>query len=92
LGVETYANNKTCAVACTGIGEPFMKLVTAYDISARMMYKGESLGDAVKKIFDEKVEGGVIGMDREGNIVMEFNTKSMLRGYIKENGKAKVFI
>lgn len=86
LGLELYANNKTCAVACTGIGEPFMRLVTAYDISAQMQYGGKSLEEAVKNIFKEKVEGGLIAMDKDGNIVKECNAPEMLYGYIKEDG------
>jgi L-asparaginase / beta-aspartyl-peptidase len=97
IGAGTYANNKTCAVSCTGHGEFFIRSVVAYDISALMEYKGLSLAQAaeevvMKKLKELKAEGGLIAIDSQGNIVMPFNTEGMYRGYMKSNGEKKVLI
>ncbi|MCH8318001.1 MAG: isoaspartyl peptidase/L-asparaginase [Bacteroidetes bacterium] len=97
IGAGTYANNKTCAVSATGHGEYFIRLVVAYDISAMMEYKGTSLEKAANEVIMKKLvelggTGGVISVDKEGNIAMPFNTAGMFRGYVKEDGKIKVFI
>lgn len=97
IGAGTYANNKACAISATGHGEYFIRCVVAYDIFALMEYKGFSLTEAAREVVLHKVEqlegrGGVIGVDKKGNMVMTFNTEGMSRGYIKADGKAKVFI
>lgn len=84
IGLGTYANNKTCAISCTGSGEYLMRAVTAYDVSCRMEYKGLSLEDAVNEsIMDRLTEiggdGGLVAMDKEGNISMPFNCEGMYR-------------
>ena len=85
IGAGTYANNKTCAVSCTGWGEFYIRGVVAHDISAMMEYGGLSLKEAAQKVIHEKLTqiggtGGIIAIDQKGNIVMEFNTKGMYRG------------
>ena len=85
IGAGTYANNKTCAVSCTGWGEFYIRGVVAHDISAMMEYGGLSLKEAAQKVVHEKLTqlggtGGIIAIDQKGNIVMEFNTKGMYRG------------
>ncbi len=97
IGAGTYANNKTCAVSCTGHGEYFIRNVVAYDVSARMEYKGISLEEAAKEVVNVKLEeqdgrGGLIAMDAKGNITMPFNTPGMYRGYVKKDGTIHVFI
>lgn len=97
VGAGTYANNKTCGISSTGIGEYFIRGVIAYDISAIMEYKGKSLDKAARKVVHEKLaemggEGGVIGLDRKGNITMVFNTEGMFRGYIDKNGNMEVLM
>jgi beta-aspartyl-peptidase (threonine type) len=97
IGAGTYANNKTCAVSCTGYGEYFMRSVVAYDISALMEYKGLSLQEACnevvyKKLIDVGGEGGLIAIDAQGNIAMPFNSAGMYRGYMKSNGEKDVLI
>jgi len=96
IGAGTYANNKTCAISCTGHGEDFIKLVAAHDVSALMEYKKLKLKTAaarvIKKITDIKGRGGLIGIDHKGNIVMEYNTNGMFRGYIDRDGKLLVAI
>ncbi len=97
IGAGTYANNTTCAVSCTGEGEYFIRLAIAHDISALMEYKGLSVQDAateviMKKLTDLGGEGGVIAMDKHGNIAMPFNTPGMYRAYIDKSGKPVVKI
>jgi len=97
IGAGTYANNKTCAVSCTGHGEYFIRNVVAYDVSALMEYKGLTLEKAtdeivMKKLKEQGGEGGLIAMDAKGNIAMPFNTPGMYRGYMKKDGKPWVGI
>ena len=92
IGAGTYANNQTCAVSATGHGEYFIRAVVAYDISALMQYQKLSLKDASDKVVMDKLvkfggAGGVICIDKDGNIAMPFNTPGMYRGSIDENGK-----
>ncbi|WP_320112174.1 isoaspartyl peptidase/L-asparaginase [Draconibacterium orientale] len=96
IGAGTYANNKTCAVSCTGHGEYYIRLGFARDISAMMEYQNLSLTEACKKEIDKLSElegtGGVIAVDADGNIAMEFNTSGMFRGYIKSSGEKEIAI
>jgi beta-aspartyl-peptidase (threonine type) len=97
IGAGTYANNNTCAVSATGHGEFFIRSVVAYDISALMEYKGLSVKDAadevvMKKLVERGGEGGLIALDRNGNIAMPFNSEGMYRGYVKADGKSEVMI
>ncbi len=92
IGAGTYANNKTCGISTTGWGEYFIRNVVAYDISAMMEYQNKSMEEAAKiSIFDKVgkmgATGGVIGIDKDGNIVMEFNSPGMYRGYKTENSE-----
>lgn len=84
IGAGTYANNNTCAISCTGHGELFIRSVVAYDISCLMEYKGLSLREAcdevvMKKLVAIKGEGGLIAIDRSGNIELPFNSEGMYR-------------
>ena len=84
IGAGTYANNKTCAISCTGHGEPFIRAVAAYDVSALMEYKNLSLQDAMNEVVNVKLvgmegEGGMIGVDAKGQIAMVFNSAGMYR-------------
>lgn len=94
IGAGTYANNKTCAISCTGWGEYFIRGVAAYDVSAMMEYAGKSLEEAAKTVINEKLPGegggGLIGIDSRGNMVAEFNTPGMFRAFMGENGKPVV--
>jgi L-asparaginase / beta-aspartyl-peptidase len=97
IGAGTYANNKTCAVSCTGHGEYFIRNVVAYDISALMEYKGLSLENATgyeinDKLKDQGASGGLIAIDKAGNIAMPFNTNAMFRGYLNSGGKKETAI
>jgi len=97
IGAGTYANNATCAVSCTGHGEFFIRNVVAYDLSALMQYKGMGLKEAADYLINDKLksmkaDGGLIAVDKDGNIAMPFNTNAMFRGYITSEGKSEVFI
>lgn len=97
IGAGTYANNQTCAVSATGKGEYFIRSVVAYDISALMQYQSLSLKEAADKIVMDKLvklggDGGVIAVDKKGNIAMPFNTPGMYRGSVDENGKVTIGI
>lgn len=85
IGSGTYANNKTCAISCTGHGEMFIRAVAAYDVSCLMEYKGMSLNDAMHEVVFKKLtsingEGGMIGVDAKGNTALLFNSAGMYRG------------
>lgn len=91
IGAGTYANNATCAISCTGHGEPFIRSVAAYDVSCVMEYKGMSLAEAMNFVVKEKLprlegEGGMIGVDAASNISMVFNSAGMYRAFLHSNG------
>ncbi|MEL6864332.1 MAG: isoaspartyl peptidase/L-asparaginase [Bacteroidota bacterium] len=93
IGAGTYANNKTCAISCTGHGEFFIRYAVAYDVSALMEYKGLSLDKAARQVVNEKLKeaggsGGLIAVDHLGNVSLPFNTPGMYRGYVKPEGRA----
>src|SRR5438045_4551716 len=97
IGIGTYANNKTCAISCTGHGEPFIRAVVAYDVSCLMEYKNMSLQEAceevvLKKLMEIDGEGGLIGVDADGNAAMVFNCAGMYRGLKSSDGKNMVAI
>lgn len=97
IGAGTYANNKTCAISCTGHGEPFIRAVTAYDVSCLMEYKGFSIEEAMNIVVHDKLmkikgEGGMIGVDAKGNAAMVFNSDGMYRGMRKSGGENIVAI
>ena len=97
IGSGTYANNKTCAISCTGHGEMFIRSVAAYDVSCLMEYKGLSLQEAMDKVVNEKLvnmqgEGGMIGVDAQGNAAMIFNSAGMYRGTKNSKGVNEVSI
>ena len=95
IGDGTYANNQTCAVSGTGIGEKFIKNAVGFNISALMAYKGMSLKDAVHYVIHKILkpgDGGVIAVDRHGNYAMDYNTTGMFRGVATSAGTFEVKI
>jgi beta-aspartyl-peptidase (threonine type) len=97
IGVGSYADNKVCAVSCTGDGEVLIQHVTAFHIAAIMEYKGLSLQDACDYLIHQKcknVEGdmGLIALDPQGNIGYAFNSERMHRAWMTSNNDVKVFI
>lgn len=97
IGAGTYANNATCAISSTGWGEFFIRGVVAYDISAMMEYKGMSLQEAASEVIQKKQpalggNGGIIAIDHEGNVTMEFNTEGMYRASMNATGDLQLGI
>lgn len=97
LGAGNYANNKTCAVSCTGSGEFFIRGVVAYDVSCLMEFKGMSLEDAGSEVIHKRLleiqgDGGLIAVDAHGNMAMPFNTEGMYRACKSSDGTQVVAI
>lgn len=97
IGAGTYANNKTCAVSATGWGEYFIRSVVAYDISALMEYKEMTLQKAASEVIRKKLpalggDGGIVAIDKDGNVAMEFNTAGMYRATMKADGELAIKI
>jgi beta-aspartyl-peptidase (threonine type) len=97
IGAGTWADDQACAISCTGHGELFLKAVAAYDVHARMIYKGLSLDEAMRETVMGKLvqiggEGGMIGVDASGRISMQFNSEGMYRGFQCSDGTGGVFI
>jgi L-asparaginase / beta-aspartyl-peptidase len=97
IGSGTYANNKTCAISCTGHGELFLRAVAAYDVSCLMEYKGLTLQQAMEEVVLKKLvaiggEGGMIGVNTTGEVAMLFNSEGMYRGMKTSAGLFNVAI
>ena len=97
IGSGTYANNNTCGVSSTGWGEYFIRAQVAHDISAIMEYKSVTLKEATEQVIQHKLTalggtGGVIALDKNGNMVFEFNTEGMFRASMNDKGKLVVKI
>jgi beta-aspartyl-peptidase (threonine type) len=96
IGAGTYANNKTCDVSATGHGEYFIRAVVAHDVSALMEYKRLSLVDATAEVMRNVGalggKGGLIALDRDGNVAMPFNTEGMFRGVLRANGEMTIVV
>lgn len=97
IGAGTYANNATCAISCTGYGEYFIRLVLAKSVSDRMELAHESLTQAADDLIMKQLpelggDGGLIAVDKEGNIALPFNTAGMYRGFITSDGKKDIRI
>lgn len=95
IGAGTYADNHTCAISATGDGEYFIRGAMAHDISAMMRYTGLSVREAASAVIHGKLSemggsGGVIGLDRDGNVAMVFNTAGMFRGTVDHEGNIDV--
>ncbi len=89
VGAGTFADNRTCGISCTGVGEDFIRNAVAYDVTARMLYKRQRMENAVQDILRQKdfqVRGGMIGIDHKGRITMQFNTAGMSRAAADSDG------
>lgn len=95
IGAGTYAN-ESAGISCTGHGEFFIRNVVAYDVCALMEYSGMTIEEAGKRVIEKQTEiggkGGLIALDKDGNVTMPFNTAGMYRGYITENGQITIEI
>jgi beta-aspartyl-peptidase (threonine type) len=97
IGAGNYANNNSCAVSATGHGEFFMRYMVAHDISAMMQYSGKSLEESAREVIHKKLfpaggMGGVICVDKDGNMAMEFNTTGMMRAWANSSGENGVTV
>ena len=97
IGAGTFANNATCAVSATGWGEFFIRLGVARDISAMMEYRAMPIQASADQVIKTKLQnmggdGGIIAMDKFGNMAISFNSEGMYRGYISSEGKAVIEI
>jgi len=97
VGAGTYANNQSCAISSTGHGEFFIRYTVAHDICARVEYTGMGVQAAADEVVQHVLkaaggEGGVIGMDRFGNVALSFNVTGMGRGYMGADGRAMVML
>jgi beta-aspartyl-peptidase (threonine type) len=97
IGCGTYANDQTCAISCTGHGELFIRAVAAYDVSCLMEYKGLSLQEAMNIVVNDKLvkiqgEGGMVGVDAQGNAALLFNSEGMYRGMQSSDGNYDIAI
>jgi len=98
IGAGTYADDRTAAVSCTGSGEMFIRVAAAYDVCARMAYAGETLAQAAEHVVMTSLmeidgRGGLIAVDREGNVSLPFNTEGMYRGvaYVGDTPQTAIF-
>jgi beta-aspartyl-peptidase (threonine type) len=97
VGAGTYANNATVAVSCTGEGEYFMRALAAYTVSALMEMKGWSVERAAEHVIHERLaaiggKGGLIALDRQGNVAMPFSSRGMYRGIVRSDGVPAISI
>jgi len=97
IGAGTYANNSTCGISSTGSGEYFIRTVAAYQVSSLLENHNYDLKKAMYKVIHEKIggiggDGGMIGIDKNSNISMEFNTPGMYRAYVNKHGEKEIFL
>ena len=97
IGAGTYANNSTCGISSTGSGEYFIRTVAAYQVSSLLENHNYDLKKAMYKVIHDKIggiggDGGMIGIDKNSNISMEFNTPGMYRAYVNKYGEKEIFL
>ena len=97
IGAGTYANNNTCGISSTGSGEYFIRTVAAYQVSSLLENHDYDLEKAMSKVVHQKIggiggDGGMIGIDKNSNISMEFNTPGMYRAYINKDGQKQILL
>jgi beta-aspartyl-peptidase (threonine type) len=95
VGAGTYADNRTCAVSGTGVGEEFIRYAVGHRISALMEYGGMTVEEAAGEVVLNLLrpgDGGVIAVDHDGNVAMVFNTGGMFRGSADSGGRFEVAI
>ena len=97
IGAGTYANNNTCGISSTGSGEYFIRTVAAYQVSSLLENHEYDLTTAMSKVIHEKIggiggDGGMIGIDKNSNISMDFNTAGMYRAFVNKNGIKQILL
>ena len=97
IGAGTYANNSTCGISSTGSGEYFIRTVAAYQVSSLLENHNYDLKKAMSKVIHEKIggiggDGGMIGIDKNSNVVMDFNTPGMYRAFVNKDGGKEILL
>jgi beta-aspartyl-peptidase (threonine type) len=97
IAAGTYADNRSCAISCTGHGEYFIRAAVAHDIAARMEYKQIPLQIAAEEVVMDKLvkmegEGGIIAVDHLGNVALVFNSTGMFRAYRTSSGAEDILM
>lgn len=98
IGAGTFADNESCGVSCTGVGEWFIRFTVASDVAARIKYLHKPIKEAVDEVIHgvlhapDHGEGGLVALDHNGNYAMSFNSVGMFRGYVGADGKPHVFV
>ena len=97
IGAGTYANNNTCGISSTGSGEYFIRTVAAYQVSSLLENQNYNLAKAMSKVIHQKIgniggDGGMIGIDKNSNVVMDFNTSGMYRAFVNKNGQKQILL
>ena len=97
IGAGTYANNNTCGISSTGAGEYFIRTVAAFQVSSLLENHDYDLEKAMSKVVHQKIggiggDGGMIGIDKNSNIVMDFNTPGMYRAYVNKDGQKQILL
>ena len=95
IGAGTYANNRSCAVSCTGTGEEFIRHCVARSIAALIEYQGLTAEQAARRLVFETLQpddGGVIVVGRDGEISMVFSTAGMARAAADSGGRFEVLL
>ncbi|MGQ0546326.1 MAG: isoaspartyl peptidase/L-asparaginase family protein [Betaproteobacteria bacterium] len=96
VGAGTYADNRACAVSGTGLGEAFIRAMAGYDVAARMRYRGEPLAVAARAALRAVAavggDGGLVAVDRKGNVAMPFTSEGMYRACIDRRGRRTIAI
>ena len=97
IGAGTYANNNTCGISSTGSGEYFIRTVAAFQVSSLLENNDYDLTEAMSMVIHKKIggiggDGGMIGIDKNSNISMEFNTPGMYRAFVNKDGKKEILL
>jgi L-asparaginase / beta-aspartyl-peptidase len=96
IGAGTYADNRACAVSGTGLGEAFIRAAVGHDVCARMLYMNVAVGAAARAALENVAklggDGGLIAVDRRGNLAMPFNSEGMFRACIDRRGRRSVAV
>ena len=97
IGAGTYADNNTCGISSTGSGEYFIRTVAAFQVSSLLENNDYDLKKAMSKVIHEKIggiggDGGMIGIDKNSNISMEFNTPGMYRAFVDKNERKEILL
>ena len=97
IGAGTYANNNTCGISSTGSGEYFIRTVAAYQVSSLLENHDYDLKESMSKVIHQKIggiggDGGMIGIDKNSNVVLDFNTAGMYRAFVNKNGKKEILL